>query len=184
MANIRQEPSAWAPILQTVAAGTELRSMGKGDDWLKVELEDGSSGWIHEDVVDDDPPGVLFVDVISARVLSSCSMYSDTVAEVSAGTELAKMIKYGDFYQVSLADGSVGFIHEDAVSDDLPRGLIVDVPEANLKTDPTMFGTVKTTVASGTELRAFDKEDDFYLVETPDGSLGWIYDDNVIRTGS
>ena len=25
--------------------------------------------------------------------------------------------------------------------------------------------------------------DDFYLVRGPDGSLGWIYDDNVIRMG-
>jgi uncharacterized protein YgiM (DUF1202 family) len=184
MANVRQDPNAWAPILGTLPAGSELRSLGKGDDWYKVELDDGTSGWIHEDVVDLDPPGILFVDVISARVLGSCSLYSDTIAEVRAGDELHKVVKYGDFYQVRLDDGAVGFIHEDSVSSDLPRIVVVDVPAANLKTDPTMFGTVKATVAAGTELRAFDDEDDFYLVETPDGTLGWIYDDNVIRTGS
>ncbi len=50
--------------------------------------------------------------------------------------------------------------------------LFVDAPQAQIKTDPTIYGTVKVQVTSGTELLAFDKEDDFYLVRTPDGTRG------------
>ena len=74
-------------------------------------------------------------------------------------------------------------IWKDAVTEDVPSRVYVDVPEARIKTDPTVWGTVSATVKAGTVLVAFDRENDFYLVKTPDGTLGWIYDDNVIATG-
>jgi uncharacterized protein YgiM (DUF1202 family) len=106
---------------------------------------------------------------------------SEVVGEVAAGTELTKILKIDDFYRVRLASGKEGFVYKRAVTDEPPTRLFVDVPQADIKTDPTIYGTVKTKVTSGTELLAFDKEDDFYLVRAPDGTLGWIYDENVIR---
>lgn len=181
MANIRELNNVYSPVLTTVQGGTELKSLGKKDDWYKVKLADGTIGFIYEDLVDDDPPGVLFVDVMSASVHTSCSPVSESLGTVRAGDELQKLMKLGDYYQVKLADGRTGFVHEDAVTDDAPDMLFVDVPLAEIKTDPTIYGVVKTTVPGGTELTAFDKEDDFYLVKTPDGTLGWIYDENVIK---
>ena len=62
--------------------------------------------------------------------------------------------------------------------------VVVDAIDTNLLPYPTLYAQANTTVAAGTELRAFDKEDDFYLVETPNGELGWLFDETVIRTGS
>ena len=181
MANVRELNNVYSPVVATVQAGAELKSLGKKDDWYKVQLADGTVGFIYEDLVDDDPPGILFVNVMTAAVHASPSPVSESLAAVSAGDELAKLMKLEDFYQVKLADGRSGFIHEDAVTGDAPKMLFVDVPQAELKTDPTIYGTVKATVAGGSELTAFDKEDDFYLVRTADGILGWIYDENVIK---
>jgi len=181
MANIRELNNVYSPVLTTVQGGTELKSLGKKDDWYKVKLADGTIGFIYEDLVDDDPPGILFVDVMSASVHTSCSPVSESLGTVSAGDELKKLMKLGDYYQVKLADGRTGFVHEDAVTDDAPDMLFVDVPQAEIKTDPTIYGVVKVTVPGGTELTAYEKEDDFYLVKTPDGTLGWIYDENVIK---
>jgi len=181
MANIRELNNVYSPVLTTVQGGMELKSLGKKDDWYKVKLADGTIGFIHEDLVDDDPPGILFVDVMSASVHTSCSPVSESLGTVSAGDELKKLMKLGDYYQVKLADGRIGFVHEDAVTDDAPDMLFVDVPQAEIKTDPTIYGVVKVTVPGGTELTAYEKEDDFYLVKTPDGTLGWIYDENVIK---
>ena len=180
-APVYAEPSPYAPLLATLPGGTELKCLGKGDDWYKVALDGQRTGWVHEDLVDDDPPGVLFVRVVSASVHASPSAMSEVVGEVAAGTELTKILKIDDFYRVRLASGKEGFVYKRAVTDEPPTRLFVDVPQADIKTDPTIYGTVKTKVTSGTELLAFDKEDDFYLVRAPDGTLGWIYDENVIR---
>jgi uncharacterized protein YgiM (DUF1202 family) len=180
-APVYAEPSPYAPLLATLPGGTELKCLGKGDDWYKVALDGQRTGWVHEDLVDDDPPGVLFVRVVSASVHASPSAMSEVVGEVAAGAELTKILKIDDFYRVRLASGKEGFVYKRAVTDEPPTRLFVDVPQADIKTDPTIYGTVKTKVTSGTELLAFDKEDDFYLVRAPDGTLGWIYDENVIR---
>ncbi len=181
MANLRELNNVYSPVLATVQSGTELKSLGKKDDWYKVQMADGTIGFIYEDLVDDDPPGILFVNVMTATVHTSCSPVSEVLGSVSAGDELTKLMKLDDYYQVKLVDGRTGFVHEDAVTGDVPKKLFVDVAQAELKTDPTIYGTVKTTVTGGTELTAFDKEDDFYLVKTADGTLGWIYDENVIK---
>jgi uncharacterized protein YgiM (DUF1202 family) len=181
MANVRQLNNVYSPVLTTAEAGTELKSLGKKDDWYKVKLADGTVGFIYEDLVDDDPPGILFVDVMTGTVQTSPSPVSESLLTVKAGDELKKVMKFDDYYQVKLDDGRTGFIHEDMVTSDAPDKLFVDVPVAELKTDPTIYGVLVTTVKGGAELTAFDKDDDFYLVKTADGTLGWIYDENVIK---
>lgn len=180
-APVYSEPSPYAALVTTLSGGTELKCLGKGDDWYKVALDGGRTGWVHEDLVDDDPPGILFVRVVSASVHASPSAMSEVIGEVAAGAELTKILKIDDFYRVRLADGKEGFVYKKAVTDEQPTRLFVDVAEAQIKTDPTIYGTVKARVTSGTELLAFDKEDDFFLVRAPDGTLGWIYDENVVR---
>ncbi len=182
-ATVREASSPWAPVVATVAGGTELRGRGKRDDWYLVEMPDGAQGWVHEDLVDDDPPGVLFVRVMTASVHAAPSAMSEVVAELEAGAQLVKLAKVDEFYHVKLADGNTGYVFKEAVRDDLPDMLFVDVPEAEIKSDPTIYGKARLTVKSGAELVAYDKVDDFYLVRGPDGSLGWIYDENVIRMG-
>lgn len=180
-AQVWRSPSPYSEVVATLDVGTELHPVGKRDDWYRVELEGGKSGWIHEDALDDDPPGLLYVRAVSASVHAGPSPMSEVVAELGAGTELTRLAKVEDFYQVRMKDGKAGFVFRKAVRDDKPEHLFVDVGEAEIKSDPTEYGSVKGTVPSGSELVAFDKVDDFYLVRTPDGTLGWIYDDNVVR---
>lgn len=182
-AEIRRAKTMESRVVAVVENGTELRSIDKQDDWYLVQLEKGKQGWIHEDLVDDSPPGILFVKRISAFVRSSPSPMSEILAEVGAGTELGEILKIDDYYQVELDGGRTGWVEKHAVTDELPERLYVDVPEAQIKTDPTKYGAVKAKVVEGTELVSFDKEDDFFLVVTPGGELGWIYDENVIRLG-
>lgn len=182
-AEVHAGPTAYSPVVATLEAGTELHPTGKRDDWYRVELESGKVGFVHEDAVDDDPPGVLYVRTISTRVHTGPSPLSEVMAEVVAGTELTRLAKVDDFFKVRMEGGRTGWVFEKAVQDEKPLHLFVDVPEAEVKSDPTPYGRVRCAVVSGTELVAFDKVDDFYLVRTPDGTLGWIYDDNVVRMG-
>lgn len=183
VADVHRSPSAYAPVVATLEVGAEVRPVGKRDDWYRVEIEGGRAGWVHEDALDDDPPGALYVRSMSASVHAGPSPMSAIMAELPAGTKLMRVGKVDDFYQVKLDEGKTGFVFKRAVRDDEPEHLFVDVGEAEIKSDPTEYGSVKVVVPSGTELVAFDKVDDFYLVRAPDGTLGWIYDDNVVRMG-
>jgi len=180
---VRRSPSVYSPVVASLEVGTELHPVGKRDDWYQVELEGDKAGWIHEDALDDDPPGALFVRAMSASVHAGPSPMSEVVAGLPAGTELKRLAKVGDFYHVRLEAGKTGYVFKNAVRDDEPEHVFVDVGEAEIKSDPTEYGSVKGVVPSGTELVAFDKVDDFYLVRAPDGTLGWIYDENVVRMG-
>lgn len=182
-AEVHSLPSIAAPVVAALEVGTEVKPVGKRDDWYRLELAEGRTGWVHEDALDDDPPGGLWVRSMSASLHAGPSPLSAVTRELPAGSKLLRLGKLGDFYQVKCDDGTTGFIFKQAVRDDEPEHLFVDVGEAEIKSDPTPYGSVKVVVPSGTELVAFDKVDDFYLVRTPDGTLGWIYNDNVVRMG-
>lgn len=174
-------PAAQSAVLTSLDVGAELKVVGKHDDWYRIDLDGGRKGWIHKDAVDDDPPGKLFVRVVSASIHSGPSAMSEVIAEVEAGAELTKLGRTGDFYHVRDAGGKVGYVFKKALRDEPEARLFVDVAEAEVKSDPTPYGSVKTTVRSGVELTALDRVDDFFLIRTGDGVLGWIHKGNVVE---
>lgn len=109
----------------------------------------------------------VFVKSRAANVRSTPSVQGQILTTLPFGARLLAQEKVGDWYQVRLADERLGYIHDELVTDEPPMRLFVDVPEAHITTNPTVYGTVKATVTSGTALLAFDKEDDFYLVHAP-----------------
>jgi SH3-like domain-containing protein len=145
-------------------------------------MADGTTGWIHEDMVDDDPPRALFVRVPEAAVRSSRLPMGGVVARLAAGTAVQQLARAGDSYQVRLADGRVGFVAKTAVTDDRPERVVVTIPQATLFSAPGRFARATLSVPYGTELVAFDEEDDHYLVRATDGSMGWVDEDCVVRT--
>jgi SH3-like domain-containing protein len=47
VARIRSGPSIHAPVLQLILRGTRLKVVGKKGGWLKLQLRNGSTGWIY-----------------------------------------------------------------------------------------------------------------------------------------
>ncbi len=50
-ANVRAKPDTKARILQVLSKGTRLTVVGKGNQWYRVRLANGTEGWIAESVV-------------------------------------------------------------------------------------------------------------------------------------
>jgi hypothetical protein len=50
ISNVRTSPDFDAPVKIRVRAGTRLQVKGKQGEWLKLELQDGSIGWIHQTI--------------------------------------------------------------------------------------------------------------------------------------
>jgi uncharacterized protein YgiM (DUF1202 family) len=50
-ANVREKPDTKSRILQVLSKGTKLTVVGKGNQWYRVRLANGTEGWIAESVV-------------------------------------------------------------------------------------------------------------------------------------
>jgi SH3-like domain-containing protein len=46
MAKIRSGPDMDTAVLQRIPQGTRLKVVGREGDWLKLQLRNGSTGWI------------------------------------------------------------------------------------------------------------------------------------------
>lgn len=44
--NVRRDPSASSEVVTQVRKGTRLTLLTSGDGWMKVRLDDGSTGWV------------------------------------------------------------------------------------------------------------------------------------------
>ncbi len=47
VARIRSGPTIHSPVLHLIRRGTRLQVVGKKGAWLKLQLKNGSSGWIY-----------------------------------------------------------------------------------------------------------------------------------------
>ncbi len=54
-AKLRQRPSREAPVVNSLPANTALQAVDMHGAWFKVELEDGSKGWLNIDQLDIPP---------------------------------------------------------------------------------------------------------------------------------
>jgi uncharacterized protein YgiM (DUF1202 family) len=52
VARIRSGPTIKAPLLQIIRRGTRLQVVGKQGVWLKLQLRNGSTGWIYHSLVE------------------------------------------------------------------------------------------------------------------------------------
>ncbi|MGV8040919.1 MAG: SH3 domain-containing protein [Thermoanaerobaculaceae bacterium] len=142
-ADVHRSPSAYAPVVGTLEVGAEVRPVGKRDDWYRVELEGGRAGWVHEDALDDDPPGALYVSSMSASVHAGPSPMSAVVAELPAGTKLMRVGQGFDrpfLLRSSSTTGRQGSSTSARCATTEPEHLFVDVGEAEIKSDPTEYG--------------------------------------------
>jgi succinoglycan biosynthesis transport protein ExoP len=54
VARIRSGPTIHSPVLQLIRRGTRLEVVGKKRDWLKLQLRNGSTGWIYHSLAQPD----------------------------------------------------------------------------------------------------------------------------------
>ena len=52
--NVRRQPSTTADVLQKVNKGERLTLLSVGNDWMQVQLANGSRGWVSSDFVTRD----------------------------------------------------------------------------------------------------------------------------------
>lgn len=178
-ANVRAEPRAGARVIAKVSFGERVLAADKVDDWYHIALGGNRFGYVHEDVVTDEAPGHLWVNVDRATVRHAPRDRAKAVATVDRGTMLESDGARDDWYHVQWGDGLAGWIHEKEVDDDPPATLFVITDTAVLHASPSPDSEALATLALGARLDKLGDAGPFRQVRSDRGEVGYIYKEAV-----
>lgn len=156
-ANIRQEASTSSEILGRVMEGTELTVLFQQDGWTQVQYM-GQVAWISSELIEvigpieetasstasDDSEtqtiGTVTIRANGTNIRSQPSIDSTVIETVQQGDSLKYIQAEGDWYEVSLSDGTTGYVANwvvDLSSDDTPApaAQVTSISEATIVID-------------------------------------------------
>jgi peptidoglycan LD-endopeptidase LytH len=108
---LRAQPDASSPSVTTLARGSAVLTKGARGSWLRVELPDGTVGWLPANRVRPWPKRRATPMLDDAAVLLRApAAQAPAIVEVEAASALVERAKWGDWRLVETADGEVGWI--------------------------------------------------------------------------
>jgi hypothetical protein len=82
--NVREEPTTKSATMARVKKGERLTVLGRDSEWVRVELPDGTKGWVYGKYVE--PEGPCPPDKAEAELLS------DVPFSITEGTSIGKVV--------------------------------------------------------------------------------------------
>lgn len=121
--NLRSMPTTDSNLLTTMSQGTVLKLVSSQGDWYQVQTPDGQTGWVANWLVtkpERTVPQQKTVTVLSSdtNIRSGSNTTSNILGRVQTGEKLAVLAKSGEWYQIKMANGQIGYIAGWLVSSD------------------------------------------------------------------
>jgi len=120
--NVRSGPGTSTPEIGEVVKGDKLTVFESSQGWYKVELSDGSMGWVSGRFVkvDDaqDSPGVMqaVVDATNVNIRSGPGTDHNIIGKVDRGERLGILEQTGNWFKVELVQGGIGWIADQLIN--------------------------------------------------------------------
>ncbi|WP_173598616.1 SH3 domain-containing protein [Brevibacillus sp. HD3.3A] len=115
--NLRSQSNTSSAILATLPVGSKLKVLEKQGEWYRVQTSAGQTGWVAGWLVSVSGPNVPtpngpYVTVINpnTNVRSGPGAEHSLIRQVQAGEKYSLVSKEGDWFKVTLSDGSTGYI--------------------------------------------------------------------------
>jgi len=175
--NIYSGPGPNYKRITTVKAGTELVLLESENDWHRVRLSDGRSGWIFRGITRTVGPEKIIV-IEDARVRRGPGEQYSAFAIVKKGKTVDSRGDRNNYYLVDLPTGHSGWILKTQAEKVSHRNLTA-TERANIYQLPSPNSQVLLKVDAGAELVQLNREGDYYLVRLRGGDTGWIHEDYV-----
>ena len=197
-ANILQGPETSYSLVNQVQSKTKLYSVNSQGNWLEVRSADGSKGWVSSDLVSPAYPGITS-SVISAEIYKPTSKMSlmtiqktnirvgpghtySILQTVEAGTELIRLSQQGEWYEVQLPDGNIGYVHQSVFNRvgetpyqlQLIKAKLYSSRATRLWKWPDTTSAIVATLSEGTEVSKIDERDEWTYVTLKDNRKGWL----------
>jgi capsular exopolysaccharide synthesis family protein len=153
-AEIRLGPGFHTPILHLIQRGTQLQVVGRTGDWLKLELRNGSTGWIYRSLAQPEREHVRkphTVVKISKGVSGPPSSQSNMITKESSAKEMRSPKQKKAETYVSLPG------------------------VAKIRSRPSLRAPVLQLIRKGTRLQVVGRNGYWLKLQLKDGNIGWIY---------
>jgi succinoglycan biosynthesis transport protein ExoP len=153
-AEIRLGPGFHTPILHLIQRGTQLQVVGRTGDWLKLELNNGSTGWIYRSLAQPLRENVkkpLNVAKESKNISVPISAQPNRIKSASSAKEVRSPKQKEAETYVSLPD------------------------VAKIRSSPSIHAPVLQLIRRGTRLQVVGRNGYWLRLQLRNGSNGWIY---------
>lgn len=201
--NVRTGPSLTASVSTTLLVGTKYTVQQQKGDWLQIRLPSNKTGWVAGWLVKDtvsttakptaptgantqSPPSSaqsgqqVKIDA-TVNVYATPDASQQPIGQISAGDQVTVTRTANGWSQI-LYDGTTAWIQPkvaaptgQGTSTQAPLGTItVNATNVNLRSMPTTDSQLLATMANGTILTVLGSDGDWYRVQTPDGTMGWV----------
>lgn len=144
--NVRTSPSLNAGVQQVVYQGTSMTVLGKRNGWYKVQLSDGTVGW------------VVAQGIGKGSAPKAPSSPTQVPATASPATTIGNPVSPTHLQSPT---------RRRAVASVTVTGLRV-------RSEPSTTGTIVTTAPQGQRLVILQRANGWMKVRLPDGTVGWV----------
>ena len=179
-ASIRRENSAESAVIAELKAGHELAILSEREGWYRVRLPDGKTGWVWNESVNlvDDESLILGARIIveSANLKDEGSSESATTATLSKGDRSTLLRMQGDWYLLSLADGTQGWIRAEEVKVEPRLRIQILRGGVEAKAGPGREYRSTSLLIEGDQFGLYGRKGSWYRIVTHEGTEGWVRD--------
>jgi uncharacterized protein YgiM (DUF1202 family) len=155
--NVRSGPSMNHSVQQVIQQGTTVTIIGKRNGWYKVQLPDGTIGWVIAQ-------GIGRSGASSSSASASASSSSATVVSVTGSNGVNATVGTPT---APTQVGTPARVHVRATASATVSGLRVH-------TSPSTDAPVITSVSPGQKLQVIGRKNGWIEVRMPDGTVGWV----------
>jgi len=153
-AEIRLGPGFHTPILYLIRRGTQLQVVGRNGDWLKLELRNGSTGWIYHSLAQPEREHVRKPHTVvkeSKETSEPIVTQPNMIKKASSAEEARSPRQKGAETYVSLPN------------------------VAKIRSEPGIHAPVLQLIQKGTRLQVVGRNGYWLKLQLRNGSTGWIY---------
>lgn len=183
--NVRKEPEQTATVIMTLKLGEYVNIMDNEDDWYFVELSDGTTGWIYNDLIipvqenkDLIKKGLITVDNLNVR--KSPDINAEVVKTIGKDTQIRIVDKSDGWFQILLQGDLKGWVHSDYVltKPNYSTGRVTG-DQVNLRANPSTDAKVLTKLNQDTYIAVKGFQESWYNVIDGSDREGWIHQDFI-----
>jgi N-acetylmuramoyl-L-alanine amidase len=189
---VRSGPGTTHNRIATVTAGVVLPVLDQQSGWTQIRLTNGTTGWVSSEFVNvatPTPTQTVRVTTSTLIVRSGAGTTFTRIATVSSGTVLPVLQTRGEWHQVWLRSGQIGWVHStytvvDTVSSPsapntpgapTPKEGIVNHYSLRVRSGPDVTFDQITALPNGTRLTILQAQGKWLQVRLPSGQNGWVF---------
>ena len=196
--NVRSGPGTSYAIKTTVKNGTIHKITDKSNGWYKIQLSNGTSGWVYGSYIEETmdgisndsnnsnnnptkPDDILETEVnLNGKVTSSVNLnvrsgpstsYSVT-ASLRPGQVVVLISQSNGWYKVKLYNGTTGWVSSSYISKTDTYG--ESTASLNVRSGPGTNYSIKTTLKRGEIVTITKSSNSWYQIKTNANITGWV----------